>query len=154
MIYWLGRSEVVIIYPDQLLDSWETLSSSLAPHWMGSIWGIWIPQTLGIAPSQPLESWYGSFSPIAPLYYTTTGRACGCVGTGCINLIKTRSAKDLGFVAREAAWFFGDPKSETFRAKRWHSGVGKVSQILPKKIDSRHLISTCGFKQQASDFKQ
>ena len=35
----------------QLLDGWETLSSSLAPHGVGYISGIWIPKTLQTAPS-------------------------------------------------------------------------------------------------------
>ena len=42
------KQEMKTVY---LLDGWETLSSSLAPNSIGNLWGIWIPQTLRIAPS-------------------------------------------------------------------------------------------------------
>ena len=41
---------------ENLWDGWETLSSSLAPQFIGIIKGIWIPQTLQIAPSWTLDS--------------------------------------------------------------------------------------------------
>ena len=49
---------IIYIYIHNLLDGWETPSSSLALDFIRNIWRIWIPQTLRIAPS--IHHWIGN----------------------------------------------------------------------------------------------
>ena len=48
---WMSKPSIAK-FGNVLAIGWlETLSSSLAPHWIGSLQGVWIPRTRQIAPS-------------------------------------------------------------------------------------------------------
>ena len=50
-ILWMSKASIAKFGNVLAIEWLETLSSSLAPHWIGNLQGVWIPRTRQIAPS-------------------------------------------------------------------------------------------------------